>query len=222
MTVLLMRSALLAGATGLMSAPLVAAEALTNGGFEAPVVAGPCCITSPPTDIPGWTATPNVNVVNGTFASSPSGTNLAKQGNQYLDLVGEGGTGSISQTFTTVVGQIYNLNFWYSHNLFSGLASASARLSVVGSGTNLSDSITHSSGNNTNLDWRFYSGAFTADSTSTTLRFVNTTGAANEGVFLDAVSVLAVPEPSTWAMLILGFGVLGGAMRRRVQATAFA
>jgi hypothetical protein len=118
-----MRFALLAGAASLMPAPLVAAEALTNGGFEAPVVAGPCCITSPPTAIPGWTATPNVNVVNGTFASSPSGTNLAKQGNQYLDLVGEGGTGSISQTFTTVIGQIYNLNFWYSHNLFSGLAS---------------------------------------------------------------------------------------------------
>lgn len=33
----------------------------------------------------------------------------------------------------------------------------------------------------------------------------------------------AVPEPSTWAMLILGFGVVGGAMRRRQKATiAFA
>ena len=25
----------------------------------------------------------------------------------------------------------------------------------------------------------------------------------------------AVPEPSTWAMLILGFGAVGGALRRR-------
>ena len=31
----------------------------------------------------------------------------------------------------------------------------------------------------------------------------------------DNVSVAAVPEPSTWMMLILGFGLIGTAMRRR-------
>ena len=31
-----------------------------------------------------------------------------------------------------------------------------------------------------------------------------------------------VPEPSTWALLILGFGLLGGAMRRRSASVAFA
>lgn len=30
----------------------------------------------------------------------------------------------------------------------------------------------------------------------------------------------AVPEPATWALMILGFGVVGGAMRRRQSATA--
>ena len=29
----------------------------------------------------------------------------------------------------------------------------------------------------------------------------------------------AVPEPATWAMMILGFGVVGGALRRRKTAT---
>ena len=40
--------------------------------------------------------------------------------------------------------------------------------------------------------------------------------------FLDNVSVTAaVPEPATWALMILGFGAVGGAMRRRqtVKAT---
>lgn len=207
---------LFAGALTLAPASLSAAESLVNGGFEAPVVAGPCCITAPPTAIPGWTPTPNVNVVNGTFSSTAG--NLAKEGNQYLDLVGEGGAGSIAQSFATVAGQVYSLQFWYSHNLFSGLASASARLSAG----SLSDSITHTGGTNANLNWQFYSGAFTANSAQTTLTFTNTAGATNEGVFLDAVSVMAVPEPSTWAMLILGFGLLGGAMRRRGQAAAFA
>lgn len=210
--------ALAVGAAALAPASLSAAESLTNGGFEAPEVAGPCCITSPPTLIPGWTATPNVNVVNGTFSSSPAGTNLALEGDQYLDLVGQGGEGSISQTFATVEGQVYTLKFGYSHNLFSGLGSASARL-LVGS---LSDSITHTGGTNSNLNWVNYLGSFTALGNSTTLTFVNTAGGPNEGVFLDAVSVAAVPEPSTWAMLILGFGLLGGAMRRRSQALAFA
>ena len=32
----------------------------------------------------------------------------------------------------------------------------------------------------------------------------------------------AVPEPATWAMMILGFGVLGASMRRRQHSLAFA
>ena len=32
---------------------------------------------------------------------------------------------------------------------------------------------------------------------------------------IDAVSLTAVPEPASWAMLIAGFGLVGGAMRRR-------
>ncbi len=32
----------------------------------------------------------------------------------------------------------------------------------------------------------------------------------------------AVPEPATWAMMIAGFGLVGGAVRRRRASTAFA
>ena len=32
---------------------------------------------------------------------------------------------------------------------------------------------------------------------------------------LDNISLSAVPEPATWAMMIGGFGMVGGAMRRR-------
>lgn len=42
--------------------------------------------------------------------------------------------------------------------------------------------------------------------------------------FLES-SIGAVPEPTTWAMMILGFGVIGGAMRRRktlIRSTRFA
>lgn len=212
------KGALFAGAVCLAPASLSAAELVENGGFEDPSVGNPCCTTTPPDPLPGWTATPNVNVVNGTFSSSPSGTNLAREGSQYLDLVGQGGTGSISQSIDTVAGQLYTLKFWYSHNLFSGPLTAEADFSIDG----LSGTVAHSSGTNSNLDWRLYLGNFTASGASATLNFTNTQGGSNEGVFLDGVSVMAVPEPSTWAMLILGFGLLGGAMRRRTRITAFA
>lgn len=57
---------------------------------------------------------------------------------------------------------------------------------------------------------------------------VDTTG-SDHGVAIDNLSIGAtlapvapgVPEPSTWALLILGFGAVGGALRRR-RALAFA
>jgi hypothetical protein len=34
---------------------------------------------------------------------------------------------------------------------------------------------------------------------------------------LDGVSLTAVPEPTTWAMMLLGFGGIGAMIRRRRQ-----
>lgn len=62
-------------------------------------------------------------------------------------------------------------------------------------------------------------------------RWVDTdTTGADHGVAVDNLTiragvaqVAAVPEPGTWALLILGFGAVGGAMRRRKSAAlAFA
>lgn len=185
-----------------------AAESLVNGGFESPVISDPCCSTVPPDALPGWTATPNVNVVVGTFSSAAG--NLAFEGNQYLDLVGQGGTGSISQTFDTVVGQLYTLTFAYSHNLFNpAVTSASATFSVDG----LAGVVLHNTGTNADLDWQIFTNSFIATGPTATLNFTNVTGGVNEGIFLDAVSVQAVPEPGTWALMLVGFGLLGGAMR---------
>lgn len=36
------------------------------------------------------------------------------------------------------------------------------------------------------------------------------------------VTVSAIPEPATWAMMIGGFGLVGGAMRRRATSVRFA
>jgi hypothetical protein len=46
---------------------------------------------------------------------------------------------------------------------------------------------------------------------------INDINANNNGSF--AVTVTAVPEAATWTMLLLGFGVMGGALRRRARPT---
>lgn len=50
------------------------------------------------------------------------------------------------------------------------------------------------------------------------VRWFQPLSVSNEGVFFDDFTFdngAAVPEPATWAMLVLGFGLAGGMMRRR-------
>ncbi|WP_380872357.1 PEPxxWA-CTERM sorting domain-containing protein [Sphingomonas sp. DBB INV C78] len=39
---------------------------------------------------------------------------------------------------------------------------------------------------------------------------------------LTPADIVAVPEPATWAMMLIGFGVVGSSMRRRPSKTSFA
>jgi hypothetical protein len=43
-----------------------------------------------------------------------------------------------------------------------------------------------------------------------------------DGFGYDDFSFVAVPEPSTWAMMLLGFGMVGVAVRRRKAAKPLA
>ena len=214
----MVRLLLTAAAVAFVSTSASATELITNGGFEDPTISHPCCNTAPPGSVTGWTVTAgSVNVVNVTVGSA--GGNIADEGDQYIDLIGESGAGSLSQTFGTVAGQVYTLSFAFSHNPFGGLSAATAAFSVDG----LLGPIAHSTGTNADLDWQTYNGSFVADDASATLNFTNLTGSSNAGILLDAVSVqAAVPEPATWALLILGFAAIGGAMRsgRRKEALA--
>lgn len=60
------------------------------------------------------------------------------------------------------------------------------------------------------------SGAFTLDLSDATFA---TPGSANVSATFKLLREAApsVPEPATWAMMLVGFGLIGGTMRRRVQ-----
>ncbi len=67
----------------------------------------------------------------------------------------------------------------------------------------------HTSGNNLNGGWR--AGSFDQ---------LNGSADYERLIFVGNLSISAVPEPSTWAMLIAGFGLIGATMRRGVRKLA--
>ncbi|HEY0446857.1 MAG TPA: PEPxxWA-CTERM sorting domain-containing protein [Allosphingosinicella sp.] len=62
---------------------------------------------------------------------------------------------------------------------------------------------------------QFY--GFTSDTAFTSVRFIGTglNDSITDGFSMDNVSFGGVPEPATWLMMIGGFGMIGGALRRR-------
>lgn len=97
--------------------------------------------------------------------------------------------------------------------LYAGVDSASATIGVVlgfvGGGSTVLSFTPISS--NSVIDLTSYDNVLSAEITSSDSAGLN----YDTFTFVDSV---AVPEPATWAMLILGFGALGSAMRRRSSA----
>jgi hypothetical protein len=47
--------------------------------------------------------------------------------------------------------------------------------------------------------------------------FVSTSQSGGKNFLIKGFTLTAVPEPSTWAMMLLGFGLIGGALRYRTR-----
>lgn len=71
--------------------------------------------------------------------------------------------------------------------------------------------------------WTDYTYTFTAPASTDTLGFTFLSGATPaKDVLLTAVNIAAVPEPSSWAMMILGFVGVGFMAYRKKNAWRFA
>jgi len=195
----------LAVALGLfaMAAPPASANLISNGDFETG-------------NFSGWTVTPSngdVLVLTGADYQPCCGTTgTAAELSNHFASFGPGNIAisgvTIGQTFNTNAGQTYNYSFNYGA---LGGGSEQLQFEII---TGLSTQILTAVAND-DLDHVFQTmtGTFTASSSATIvfgdLGGLVDTQANNVDFILDNVSVTAVPEPSTWAMLLLGFAGLG-------------
>ena len=205
------------------------AAAFQNGGFENPAGSGRS-ITFLNADtanfLPGWThsqASSEFRVCGNNFGFT------AGAGNCYLGWGANGATGgTLSQTFDTVIGDTYTVNYLLTTQQLQGNLPLQSNSVAAISGVNTLASV----GNTFNMvagDWQQGNVlTFVADSTSTTLRFTDLTTSTNSFPInwgLDAITVVGtspinngtgVPEPSTYMMAAAGLGLMAYWRRRGV------
>lgn len=216
------------GTCAAIASPLAHAAAFQNGSFELPGSSGPAFSFLPAgnTSVVGW-ITDGYTVSNPVFYQIEQFGVVARDGKASIGFGANGATGGrISQSFDTVMGQSYTVSF-----------ATTAQQSGSGAQSYLAEALNLSPGGSPVLlgsqlgsipvgdnAWVDHSFLFIAASAVSQLRFADTSnGAAAGGInwALDAVSVSSaitvtpVPEPSTYALMLLGLAATAGLARKK-------
>lgn len=179
---------------GLALAVSANANLIVNGGFEDNNVAFGNWNNYASASVNGWEGS-NIEIWD------HYGGVVAPEGQQHAELNAHPYTGavfSIYQTFATVIGQAYDVSFFYSARASSNEAFS---FSVGTLNTLINDHVVGS--------WNQYNNSFVANSTSSTITFTSADN-GTIGNFLDGVMVVArasVPESSS--LVLLAIGLLG-------------
>lgn len=217
-----MKFAFTALAALIATAPATAAiNLVVNGDFEsAPAANGGFIQYSGGSSFPGWSVTGNdVIVIDESYSEQGLVFNAQGGSQNAIDLTGAGNTGpanGIVQTIATSAGQKYRLTFFVGNaSPTGGNAASYTQPSTLNLTINGGLPMTYTNAVNVPfaIDYKQFSLDFTATG-ATTLAFSNGTVGDNM-LGLDTVSVNAVPEPATWGLMIVGFGMIGMASRRR-------
>ena len=192
-----------------------AAELLTNGSFEAPDL-GSGGYTYPNGTLVGWTYTGAalVDATNGSawYGNTPP---AGQDGGQFASLQT---TGSLSQSFTASNTKA-NVSWLAGGRPDFGSYGGNQNYAVT-LGANVLGTFSTTDGQ------AFGNHNFTVTGLTAgqnyTITFQGLVGNSDESAFIDRVSVLGVPEPSQWALMIGGFGLIGMGARRRRSTTVLA
>ena len=230
---MMLRNLLITGIIGACAMPAMAANLLTNGGFESGSLAG-------------WTQAiaPSSNGTGGVYANganapiSGQSTALNAGGGNFVYLTGQGGPGAyeIRQSFTLASAQTVTIKFDHFANNYGGqvfdgngldpfagpavqfalvdlIAASTGAFSTAGQ---IQSFYSGADGGTNPNPWTSYSFNVSLAAGSYAIRFAQ---ADNQLFFTQGVDNVfvggAVPEPASWAMLIAGFGLVGASARRR-------
>ena len=193
-------------ACGAASSAGASTNLIVNGDFSSPNVNGGWTIQNA---IGGWVSRNGNGVEIG--ASGVYGLPTISASGQHLEVNGYG-FGDVYQNVNLTAGQRYVLTFFYGGRPDGG----EQKLNVfAGDDLLTATPLTGSYGS-----WTKQSFSFIAKGGLTPIEFKSlaTSGLSSYGNEVANVSLSAVPEPAAWGMMIAGFGMVGGLVRRRRPA----
>lgn len=213
---------MIAGAVAalLAATPAHAANLLVNGSFEGESN-GYDLLGGGSSAISGWkTTNEGVEWFKSATYDPANCCGPAHDGLSVIDLAWyvSNGTpgGGIAQSFGTTAGASYRVSFWGINSTYAGRDGTGTVEAYIDAVLASTASLVRLSPTWTGGDWTQYGFTFVANGASTMLEFRNTQNAYQHFAVIDDVSVTAsVPEPAAWALMLAGFGLVGGAMRRR-------
>lgn len=190
-----MKKLLLAAALATLGVPVQAATTIFADNFDSYSVG----LNATPTD---WTVNlGTVDIIGNSYFDFIPGS-----GN-YIDLDGStNNAGVLTHSFSALAGQQYQLSF----DLAGNHRDSNTEHVTVLFGTSLQ---TYSLP--VNAGWTHYVLNFTPLLSGTRYMSFAAWGGDNKGMLLDNVTVMAVPEPETYAMMMAGLGMVGLMARRR-------
>lgn len=197
---------LIAALAAFAATPAVAVTNLvTNGGFEAGNLTGWTRL--------GATSTEAARVVRPAAYAGTWGGRFSSNA----------GLAGISQALATVVGRTYEVSFLFRHGVGTATAPSYAFAATFANDGPSDLLIDYQNRLPTYdfADWTLYRARVVAVAASTDLSF-EFSDPRPTAWDLDDVSVVAVPEPASWALMIGGFGLVGAVLRRARRQPAAA